>query len=293
MSFPSLLKIVALWLVTTTVLAQNSSFTRQNINDQLSMLQGRGGNIAVLQGAEGLLLVDNDYAEMYPALQEILKTYGEHNIPRYVVNTHWHSDHTGNNEVLSAEATIVAHQNVLLRLAQAQTIWFVEQEGKTEAAPREAWPRLTYDSVMSMRFNRETVTLVHLPNGHTDGDSLVLFEQSNTLHMGDLYFNGRFPFVDINAGGNVVQYAENVALVLSRIDDDTIIIPGHGALSNKAELRTFHGMLTASIEAVSAMKKSGMSLSEAQAEGLDPRWESYGAGFINQSAWIALVYSSL
>ncbi|MCZ6830978.1 MAG: MBL fold metallo-hydrolase [Gammaproteobacteria bacterium] len=241
-------------------------------------------------GADGVLLVDDDYSEYAMAYEQAVKALSDEAV-RFVVNTHWHGDHTGNNEFWGKrEAVIVAHDNVRKRLSTLQVNKFFGRE--TPPADPTAWPLVSYGDSMALHLNGNTIELQHYPRGHTDGDTVVFFTTDNVVHMGDHFFKDRFPFVDMGSGGHAGNYAANVAAILAKVDADTVIVPGHGALANKADLQRYHDMLVETRAEVGGMKSSGMSLEQIQARGLDLRWESWGTGFINEENWIVFLYAS-
>jgi cyclase len=252
------------------------------------MLEGAGGNIGVSAGADGVLIVDDQFAPLAEKIRAAFKPLGTGRL-RFVLNTHYHGDHTGSNAAFGAEAPIVAHANVRKRLASGARV--LGQEVKP--APKEALPVITYDTTVSVHFNGEEIRVVHYPAGHTDGDSVVFFTASNVIHMGDDFFAGRFPFVDVDNGGSVEGLARNVADIVSKAPAGVKIIPGHGPLSTVEDLRAFHAMLTETTEIVRARLRSGRTLEQAKAEGLPDKWKDWGAGFIKTQDWIELVYRSL
>jgi glyoxylase-like metal-dependent hydrolase (beta-lactamase superfamily II) len=259
------------------------SYKKSEITDSITMLHGAGGNIAVLKGAEGLLVVDNGFDKNSDALTAALGELGE--APSFVLNTHWHGDHTGANESLGG-SVIVAHQNVRERLA------------KGSAAPREiqpaasaALPDITYDSGTTIHFGDQTVTAVHYPKAHTDGDTVVFFEPAHVVHMGDMMFAGYFPYIDPSSGGSVYGYTKAVAAILERIDDTTIVMPGHGAIGNKADVQKFYDMIVATSATVKSMKDAGKTLEQAQAKGLSDKWQGWGDFFIDEARWISILWA--
>ena len=261
------------------------------LSAHIFMLQGKGGNIALITGEQGLVLIDADYAEMSEALAGELKKYGGLEQVRYLINTHWHGDHTQGNEMIGQYAPIIAHDNVRSRLLTRQEI---KQFGMvSEPYVSHAVPSITYNKSLTLTVNGETLEIVHFANGHTDGDSIVFLKQSNIVHMGDHFFSGFYPFVDVGTGGNVRTMADNVAAVLDRIDDDTVVIPGHGPLSSKADLEAFHEMLVGTTAEVEAMLAAGMTIKQIQAEGLSLEWEDWAIGFISTDTWIAIIAASL
>ena len=267
------------------------SFTEVEVTSNIAMLQGKGGNLALLSGEQGLVLVDDDYQEMSSALTAVITAKGGLNKLTYLINTHWHGDHTGGNLVLGEQATIVAHDNVRTRLLSAQEIKLFNM--KSQPYPEHALPSVTYANSLSLHINDEHIQLLHLANGHTDGDSVVFFKQANVVHMGDHFFNGIFPFVDVGTGGNVFTLTENIAHVLDLIDDKTKVIPGHGPLANKQDLKDFHTMLVSTSSAVKMMANKGQSLEQIQVEGLGVRWSSWSKGFLSEAVWISIIHSSL
>jgi cyclase len=267
------------------------TFSITPVSDNISMLQGRGGNLALLTGQQGLLLVDNDYQDMSAALESALAGYGGADKLTYIINTHWHGDHTGGNLALGQYANIVAHDNVRKRLLSAQEVKLFKM--KSDPYPEIAVPSITYEKAMSLHINGEEVELVHFAGGHTDGDSVVFFKSANVIHTGDHFFNGFFPFVDVDSGGNVLVMAKNIKVLLGMIDDDTKIIPGHGPLANKADLMAFVKMLEGTAAEVKAMRDKGLSVDEIQQQGLSDNWQSWTDGFLTTDVWVGIVYSSL
>ena len=202
------------------------------------MLQGRGGNVGVLVGMEGILIVDDDYKAVSPKLAAALKELGSEK-PRFILNTHWHGDHTEGNEFFGKESTIVAHTNVRKRLMDPPQILGM----KILPYASYALPIVTYTERMSLHINGEEVLLVHYPNGHTDGDTIVFFKNANVVHFGDHFFNGFFPFVDLDSGGSVQGMINNVATLIKQTPADAKLIPGHGPVATLDDLKTFHQVL--------------------------------------------------
>ena len=252
------------------------------------MLEGAGGNIGVSAGPDGVLIVDNQFAPLAEKIRAAFKPLGTGQL-RFVLNTHYHGDHTGSNAVFGPEAPIVAHANVRKRLASGARV--LGQQ--VPAAPKEALPVITYETTVSVHFNGEEVRVVHFPASHTDGDSVVYFTASNVIHLGDNFFAGRFPFVDIDNGGSVEGLTRNIAEIIAKAPAGVRLIPGHGPLSTVEDLRAFHAMLRETTEVVRARLRAGRTLEQAKAEGLPPKWREWGTGFINTERWIEIVYRSL
>ncbi|MDY6975496.1 MAG: MBL fold metallo-hydrolase [Pseudomonadota bacterium] len=250
------------------------------IKGSVHMLTGAGGNIGVSAGEDGVLIIDDQFA---PLAEKIAAQLGElgSDKPKYVINTHYHGDHTGSNAFFHTHkgATILAHENVRVRLANDEKI------------KPEALPTITYEDGIKIYFNDETLHVMHLAVGHTDGDSVVWFEQPNVMHTGDLFFNGRFPYIDQGAGGNVEGYMESVKQLLAKINDETVIIPGHGDISNKQEYSAFLAMISETFDYVKTLKQDSKTLDEVKAMGLDEKWADWSWNFITEEKWIATLYN--
>ncbi|HYG64617.1 MAG TPA: MBL fold metallo-hydrolase [Thermoanaerobaculia bacterium] len=255
---------------------------------KIYMLEGAGGNIGVSVGSDGLLIVDDQFAPMADKIRAALKGLGEGKL-KFVLNTHWHGDHTGGNQAFGPEAPIIAHDNVRKRLATEQTVL----GETTPPSPPEALPVITFDESLSVHFNGEEIRVIHFPNGHTDGDSVIFFTGSNVVHMGDDFFHNRFPFVDLASGGSVLGLTRNIKAVLGRLPADVKIIPGHGPLSTKADLERYHRMLVETTAIVSQRVHAGKTLEQIQAEGLPAEWKDWGSGFIDANRWLSIVHQSL
>lgn len=273
--------------------AQDQDFSKVEVKaipvaGRIHMLTGAGGNIGVSTGSDGILIVDDQYAPLADRIRAALKGLDGGSL-KFVLNTHWHGDHTGGNAVFGAEAPIIAHTNVLKRLSTDQSVF-----GKTvPASPTKAWPVITFDQSIAVHFNGEEIRVVHFPHGHTDGDSVIFFTGSNVVHMGDDFFNGSFPFVDLGSGGSVQGMADAVATVIPMLAPGAKVIPGHGQLSDAAGLKTFSRMLTVSLDSVRAGIAAHKSLAEIQKAGLPAEWKPWGSQFVNTDFWLETVYKSL
>jgi len=282
-------------LIGTTVFAQQQDFSKidvkgSKVSGNIYMLQADpgSGNIGASVGPDGILIVDDQFAPLADKIRAALKEAGGGSL-KFILNTHWHLDHTGGNKVFGPEAPIIAHTNVRKRLTTEQKIM-----GQTlPAEPKEAWPVITFDASLSVHFNGEEIKVVHFPHGHTDGDSIVFFIGSNVVHMGDHYFANWFPFVDLENGGDVEGYEKNVAAVIAQLPADVKIIPGHGPVSSLADLTAYHHMLVETTNLVRKRMAGGKSLEAVKAEGLPEAWQSFGTGFIKADQWIETIYRSL
>ena len=268
------------------VSAQDRDFSKVEIKvtpvaGKIFMLEGAGGNIGVSAGPDGLLIVDDQYAPLSDKIQAALKGLSEGKL-KFILNTHWHSDHVGGNEIFGAEAPIFAQTNVRKRMAVDQTV-FGE---KVPASPAKALPVVTFDDALSIHFNGEEIQAIHFPNGHTDGDSVIFFTGSNVVHMGDEFFNGMFPFVDIGSGGSVEGLTKNIGKVLDRLPADVKVIPGHGPLATKEGLAAYHRMLVETSRFVREQLAAGNTVEQVKAAGVPAEWKSWGEGFIKPDLWI-------
>lgn len=253
------------------------------------MLTGAGGNIGVSVGADGILIVDDQYAPLADKIKSALNKLGEGKL-KFIFNTHWHGDHTGSNAAFARETTIIAHDNVRKRMSTEQRNELFKRT--TPASPSEALPVVTFGHSLTVHFNGEEIRVIHFPRGHTDGDAIIFFTASNVVHMGDDFFNGSFPFIDLDSGGDVDGYVKAVGEVIGRVPADVKIIPGHGPLANVEDLRRFHRMLLQTTAIVRRKVRTRKTLEQIKKEGLPEEWKSWGAGFIKTDTWIEILYRS-
>lgn len=266
--------------------------TSQKVAEGVYMLQGAGGNIGVSVGEDGVILIDDQFAELTPKIQDALAKLSPKPL-RFVINTHWHFDHTGGNENLGkAGAIIVAHDNVRRRMSVSSFNQFFNRE--SPASPRVALPVVTFDQSVTFHFNGEEIFVFHIANAHTDGDSLILFRTANVLHTGDTFFNGFYPFIDAASGGSIDGMIAAADQVLPTLKADTKIIPGHGPLGTGADLKAFRDMLATLRDNVARLIREGKTLEQAIAaaptKDLDPVW---GKGFFKPEQVVQMVYLDL
>ncbi|SDB57909.1 Glyoxylase, beta-lactamase superfamily II [Flavobacteriaceae bacterium MAR_2010_188] len=259
------------------------------VTDHIYMLQGAGGNIGVSSGEDGIFVIDDQFAPLSSKILAAIREISDADI-KYLVNTHWHGDHTGGNVNMNAAgATIIAHDNVRKRL---------EETPKPDStyAPKEALPVITFNDKMHIHINGEEVDVIHVANAHTDGDSQLYFTKSNVLHTGDTYVNKSYPFIDLSSGGSMDGYINAVRTAIVLINDETKVIPGHGELSNKSEYAVFFSMLINMRDSVQKAIDAGKTEEEIVADTtITATFDrlGYGNGFISSEKFRQTVYSSL
>lgn len=281
-------------LFTISINAQQRDYSQVQIKatkvaGNVYMLEGAGGNIGVSVGDDGILIVDDQFAPLADKIRAALKELGDKKL-RFILNTHWHGDHTGGNVVFGPEAPIIAHDNVRKRMATEQKSEFFKST--TPASPKEALPVITFDHNLSVHFNGEEIRAIHYPHGHTDGDSVIFFTTSNVVHLGDNFFAGRFPFVDLESGGSVEGLTKNIGEIISKIPAGAKLIPGHGPLSTIDDLKLYHRMLEQTSGIIRERISAGKTLEQMKSEGLPEEWKTWGTGFIKTDLWIEIVYRS-
>ncbi len=273
-------------IVSGPVLAQDLSkveIKSEQVAPGVAVLFGAGGNIGVSYGEDGTILIDDQFAPLTEKIQTAVSTLGAQPV-KFLVNTHWHYDHTGGNENLGKSgAVIMAHDNVRVRMAAGQ--------GNQKPAAKVALPVVTYAEGLKLHLNGEEVRVIHMPAGHTDGDSIVHWTKSNVIHMGDLFFlRMSFPFVDASSGGNVRGVVAAADKVLAIADDQTKIIPGHGAVATKADLQQYRDMIAQIVGKIETGIKAGKTLEQIKA---DRPADGYGVkadGFITADKFVETVY---
>lgn len=264
----------------------------EKITENIYMLKGSGGNIGVCVGEKGVLMIDSQFAPLSDKIKTAIKALSDQPI-HYLVNTHWHGDHTGGNENINTdEILLVAHDNVYERMSKDNLIKAFSRT--VPAAPKNARPEITFTDKMTLRFNGEAVMVFHVDNAHTDGDAMVYFANSNVLHMGDTYFNGRYPYIDLSSGGSVDGLLNAINTAIMIVDEDTKIIPGHGDLSNKKELLKYREVVLTVRDRVKTAIKNGKSLEAIKAAKLNADYdEAWGSGFIDGARIVDIMYTSL
>ena len=255
------------------------------VADGVYMLVGSGGNIGLSVGEDGPFVVDDQFAPLTEKIQAAIAAVTSGAV-RFVLNTHWHGDHTGGNENLGkAGAMIIAHENVRKRLNPAE---FRDLMGRSEQAPPDALPVVTFTDAVNFYWNGENIRVFHVEHAHTDGDAIVHFTNANVVHMGDTFFKGRYPFIDVDSGGGIDGMIAAADHVLSMVNSDTKIVPGHGTLATPDDLRDYRNMLIMVRDRVRTMLNDGMSVEEVVAakptSDLDATWGSDPTRFVTLTA---------
>lgn len=262
------------------------------VTDGLYMLVGQGGNIGLSTGDDGAFIVDTQFAPLSEKIQAAVTAAGGGDV-QFVFNTHFHGDHTGGNENFgNAGATIMAHDNVQVRLSTEQVSTL--DGTTTPPAPAAAIPVVTYPTRMTFHWNDTTVNFLHAPNAHTDGDSVVHYTDLNAFHMGDTFFNGGYPFIDVGSGGSINGIIAAGEDVLARSNAATRIIPGHGSLATRADLQAYVDMLTTCRDRIQALIDQGRSEDEVVAANPTAQFDAqWGGGFMNAETFTRFAYQSL
>src|SRR5690348_7115583 len=256
------------------------------------MLEGAGGNIAASVGDDGIVIVDDQFAPLADKIRAALKGVTDKPL-RFIINTHYHFDHTGGNLPLK-DATIIAHDNVRKRLAQASMVGNGgSMKMEQPASPKEALPVITFQHDVTLHVNGEDIRALHAPSGHTDGDSIVFFPKSNVVHMGDDFVRYGFPFIDVDSGGSVQGMIDAIQKVIPQLPPDVKVIPGHGELANMDDVRAFLKMLQDTTAVVQGQLKAGKTLAQMKQDKILAGWHKWSGDFINEDAFIETLYNSL
>lgn len=294
MKMLSTLFALATVAVPASALAQNDFSTveikAQELAPGVAVLFGAGGNIGVSYGEDGTVLIDDQFAPLTGKIQSAVASLGAQPV-KFLINTHWHFDHSGGNENLGkAGAIIMAHDNVRVRMAAGATV----AGNVVPPAAKVALPVITYAEGLKLHLNGEEVRVIHMPAGHTDGDSIIHWTKSNVIHMGDLFMlQISFPFVDVGSGGDVRGFVAAADKALAIANDQTKIIPGHGAIATKADLQNHRNMIATVIAKVEAAIKAGKTLDQIKASRPADGFGVKADGFISADSFVETVYAQL
>jgi cyclase len=287
----------ALVLVASPVLAQPQDLSKveikaEKVADGIYMLTGRGGNIGLSVGKSGAYVIDDQYAPLTDKILAAIRAITPEPV-RFVVNTHWHGDHTGGNENLGRTgALLVAHENVRRRMSTEQ--FSATFDRKTPPSPEGALPVVTFTDAVTFHWNGDEIRVYHVPPAHTDGDAVVHFVNANVVHAGDVFFNGGYPFVDVSSGGRIDGVIAAAERVLSGIDDKTRIIPGHGPVGTKADLQAYRDVLKTLRDRIAKLKAEGKSRDQViAAKPTADHDANWGTGFMKGDVFTGLAYDSL
>ncbi len=262
------------------------------LTDGLFMLEGAGGNMGVLVGDDGMLVIDDQYAPLAGRIKDALTALSDQPV-RYLLNTHWHFDHTGGNEAFGERGTvIVAHDNVRKRMGRDEFMKLLKRD--VPAAPKIAMPAITFSRSMTFHFAGQTIAVIHAPRAHTDGDAFVHFPDANVIHAGDIFWNGTYPFIDTGSGGGLEGTINATKRILALANDDTKIIPGHGPLGSKKDLQAYLDMLETTRTRLISFLDQQIGVNQVAfkrpLKDLDEKW---GGGFIDSERFVRILYSDL
>ena len=285
---------IIIWLsLAQIVFAQDDvKIEPTKITDQIYMLTGQGGNLGLFIGQDGTFLIDDQFAPLTEKIMSAIKSVGGDS-PKFLINTHYHGDHTGGNENFGKQGTLIfSHDNVRDRLANG--FFIREFSMKGEPMSPAGLPVVTFSEDISFHLNGDNVHAIHIPHSHTDGDSIIHFSSANVIHAGDVIFSGFFPFIDVSHGGSIKGMITGVKKILALSDENTQIIPGHGPLTNAAELGNYLEMLETAYERLRKLKAEGKTAQEAiEAKPLADLEEEWGDGIFTGDKWIEIIYSGV
>jgi cyclase len=290
--------LASLLLAVSFSFAQDEDFSKVQIKvtkvaGSVYMLEGSGGNIGASVGDDGIVIVDDQYAPLADKIQAALKGITDKPV-RFVINTHYHGDHTGGNEYFQKQAPIIAQDNVRKRLeagGAAGNGSSIHMNNKP--APIGALPIITFDHDVTVHLNGEDIRALYFPAGHTDGDSVIFFPKSNVVHMGDDFVTYGFPFIDVDSGGSINGMIDGVEKVIAQVPADVKIIPGHGPVSSLDDVRAYVKMLKETRDVVQAALKKGQSLDQMKQAKLLAPWKKYSGDFVNEDVFLETLYNSL
>lgn len=290
--------LAVLSLLAAVLTAQEQDFSKvemkvSKVSGNVYMLVGAGGNIGASVGDDGIVIVDGQYAPLAEKIRAALKGITDKPV-RFVINTHWHGDHTGGNVPFSQTSTVIAQDNVRKRLESGGTLGNLDSiKMEVKPAPKAALPIITFEHDVTVHLNGEDIRALHFPAGHTDGDSIIFFPKSNVVHMGDDFVRYGFPFVDLGSGGSVKGMIAALEKVIPQLPADVKVIPGHGQLSDLNDVRNYLTMLKETTAIVESGIKQGKTLDQLKQEKVLAAWQKWSGDFITTDQWITTVYNDL
>jgi cyclase len=285
-------------LFTCLLVAQDRDFSKvemkvSKVSGNVYMLVGAGGNIGASVGDDGIVIVDDQYAPLADKIRAALKGITDKPV-RFVINTHWHGDHTGGNIPFSETSTVIAQDNVRKRLESGGTLGNLGSiKLEEKPAPKAALPIITFEHDVTVHLNGEDIRALHFPAGHTDGDSIIFFPKSNVVHMGDDFVRYGFPFVDLGSGGSVKGMIAALEKVIPQLPADVKVIPGHGQLSDLNDVRNYLAMLKETTTIIESGIKQWKTLDQLKQEKVLATWQKWSGDFITTDQWIETVYNDL
>lgn len=278
--------------------AQDQDFSKvqmkvTKVGGTVYLLEGAGGNIGASVGDDGIVIVDDQYAPLAEKIQAALKSITDKPV-RFIINTHYHGDHTGGNAYFQKQAPIIAQDNVRKRLESGGPVGngsSVHMDAKPQ--PKEALPIITFDHDVTVHLNGEDIRALFFPAGHTDGDSIIFFPKSNVVHMGDDFVTYGFPFIDVDSGGSINGMIDAVDQVIAQLPADVKVIPGHGPISSLDDVRTYATMLKATRDVAQKAIEEGKTLDQMKQAKLLDRWKKFSGDFITEDVFLETLYNSL
>lgn len=264
------------------------------LSSSLFVIQAGGGNIAIFSGDDGVFVIDNGLADKRDAVEGVLHQIVTDKPVKYMVNTHWHFDHAGNNKIFgeNKKTILLAHKNVRTRLKNGGVVKAFDT--KIEPADKDALPTLTYEDGINVYLNDQEIEIKSLGPAHTDGDSFIVFKNQNIVHTGDIFFNGLFPFIDASSGGNVKGMIDAIDVILKDVNSATKIIPGHGPVASEGDFRAYQDMLKTVHTRLMAAKAEGKAREEWQeSRPLADLNDVWGGGFLNTDKFTTIVWDAL
>ncbi|NOJ30037.1 MAG: MBL fold metallo-hydrolase [Nitrososphaeraceae archaeon] len=296
-SIPFCFLILCLSIITNISLVEaqirKNSVVVTPVSEEMYMFAGKGGNIGVSIGNDGVLLIDSKSKQTIDNIVSSINNISDNKPIKFVINTHWHHDHVGGNENLNKNGTmVVAHENVRERMTNKQFVDFLNREFLPY--PENALPIITYKKNFTLYFNDDRIDIHHIPHSHTDGDSIIYFNKNNIIHTGDIFINGRYPFIDHSSGGSIGGIISGIEKIIKISNNDTKIIPGHGELTDREKLKDYLVMLNDIVQQVQKMMLNGNDLDTIIKSNITSKYDSlYSDTFINSQDFLGFVFKDL